>query len=285
MLATCPPTVAAPRWVPARAATTLAVVAEECAYSFGDSEIAAERLALVARIFDPATRSFLERSAPRPVGLALDLGCGPGHTTEIVAEVAEATRTVGIDLSESFIERARERVGAKIELICHDVTLTPFPARPADLIFARLLLSHLPEPERQVARWLDELASGGILLSDEVERIETTLEPLARYLNLVEARISAGGGELYLGPRLDALRGGAGFRQRSSDAVRVAPPTSEAAKMFRLNLRAMRAEDRLAGIASSGELDRLGEELDELTRSNAAGEIVWTLRQTVFAPD
>jgi hypothetical protein len=38
-------------------------VVEECAYSFGDREIAAERLALVARIFDPATRSFLERSA------------------------------------------------------------------------------------------------------------------------------------------------------------------------------------------------------------------------------
>jgi hypothetical protein len=64
----------------------------------------------------------------------------------------------------------------------------------------------------------------------------------------------------------------------------VTPPTSEAAKMFRLNLRAMRAEDRLAGIASSGELDRLERELDELTTSKAEGEIVWTLRQTVFAP-
>jgi SAM-dependent methyltransferase len=258
-------------------------VAEECAYSFGDSEIAAERLALVARIFDPATRSFLERSAPRPVGLALDLGCGPGHTTEIVAEVAEAGRTVGIDASESFLEQARERVGAKIEFVRHDVTVTPFPVGQADLIFARLVLSHLPDPEQLIASWVGELVPGGVFLSDEVERIETALEPLARYLSFVEARIRAGGGELYLGPRLDALRDGVGFRQHSSEAVRVTPPTSEAAKMFRLNLRAMRAENRLAGIASSGELDRLERELDELTTSKAEGEIVWTLRQTVFA--
>jgi len=50
------------------------------AYSFGDSEIAAERLALLARVFDPALRAFLERVAPRHPRLALDLGCGPDHT-------------------------------------------------------------------------------------------------------------------------------------------------------------------------------------------------------------
>jgi SAM-dependent methyltransferase len=252
-------------------------------YSFGDSDLAAERLALLARVFEPAMRTFLAREAPRQPKLALDLGCGPGHTTEIMAEVVEPERTVGIDLSESFLGQARERVGARLEFIHHDVTLTPFPARPAALIFARLLLSHLPEPERLVARWVGELAPGGVFLSDEVERIETDLEQFARYLALVEVRMKASGGELYLGPRLDALRGGVGFRQRSSEAVRVAPLTAEAAKMFQLNLRAMRAEDRLVEIASAGEVERLERELDELTESKAEGEIVWTLRQTVFA--
>jgi trans-aconitate 2-methyltransferase len=253
-------------------------------YSLGDSGLAAERLTLVARIFDPAARAFLERSAPRHPRLALDLGCGPGHATELVAEVVEPERIVGLDSSESFLELARKRVDARIELVCHDVRAVPFPARPADLIFARLLLSHLPDPERQVARWVGELTPGGVFLSDEVERIETRLEQFARYLALTERRIRASGGELYLGPRLDALHEGVGFRRRSSDVVRVAPPTGEVAAMFRLNLRAMRAAGRLEGFVGATELDVIGRELDELARSKAEGEIVWYLRQTVFCP-
>ncbi len=253
-------------------------------YSLGDSDLAAERLALVARIFEPSLRAFLERAAPRRPRLALDLGCGPGHTTETVAEVTESERTVGIDISESFLEQARARAGARVEFVRHDVTETPFPARPADLIFARLLLSHLPDPERLIGRWAAGLAAGGVVLSDEVERIETNLEQFARYLALVEARMRVSGGELYLGPRLDALRGGTGFRQRFSETVRVAPPTAETAAMFRLNLRVLRAAGRLDDFATLAELDRVERDLDELMLSTApGGEIVWTLRQTVFS--
>ena len=60
--------------------------------------------------------------------------------------------------------------------------------------------------------------------------------------------------------------------------------TGEVATMFRLNLRAMRADGRLEGFASATELDVIGRELDELARSKAEGEIVWYLRQTVFSP-
>lgn len=260
----------------------LTFVAKDGDYSLGDSDIAAERLALLARIFEPAMRAFLERAAPRHPRLALDLGCGPGHTTEIVAEVAEPERTVGLDISEKFLAQARGRTGERLEFIRHDVTAVPFPIRPADLIYARLLVSHLPEPERQIARWAGELAPGGAFLSDEVERIESRLEQFTRYMALVEVRFRASGGDLYVGSRLDAVRDGNGFRQRSSDLVRVAPSTADAAAMARLNLHVMRTAGRLEGIATPAELDRIECGLDELMESVASGEIVWTLRQIVF---
>lgn len=253
-------------------------------YSFGDSELASERLAVLARIFEPAMRTFLGRAARPSPALALDLGCGPGHTTETIAATLAPGRTVGLDRSPSFIEQARERASAGLEFVRHDVTSVPFPARPADLVFARLLLSHLPEPELQLQRWCGELAPGGVLLVEEVEAIETGLVPLVRYLILVAERMRRSGGELYLGPRLGALGSGPGLRRLSSEAVRVEPATAEAAAMFRLNLRAMRAAGRLDQIASPSELDLLGHELDELLRSTARGEIVWTLREVVFAP-
>ncbi|MGD0166112.1 MAG: class I SAM-dependent methyltransferase [Gaiellaceae bacterium] len=252
-------------------------------YSFGDSDLAAERLALVARVFEQPLRTFLERSAPKKPRLALDLGCGLGHTTALVAEVASPERTVGIDISESFLEQARARAGAGIEFIRHDVTVAPFPAGPADLIFARLLLGHLTEPESLIAAWVGERAPGGVLLSDEVEQIETQLKQFARYLALVERRMRASGGELYLGPKLDALRYEAGLRRLSSDLVHVSPSTADAAAMFLLNLRVLRAGGRWESFATAAELDRIERELDELTQSMTSGEIVWALRQTVFA--
>jgi hypothetical protein len=58
-------------------------------YAFGDSVPAARRLALVAEAFEPSSRAFLERFAGATPALAVDLGCGPGHTILLLDEVEE----------------------------------------------------------------------------------------------------------------------------------------------------------------------------------------------------
>jgi len=91
----------------------------------------------------------------------------------------------------------------------------------------------------------------------------------------------ARGDHRYACERVESERG---VRQRSRDAVQVAPTTAEAAARFLLNLRVMRAAERLEGFATPVELDRLEQELDELMQSDdPGGEIVWTLRHAVFA--
>ena len=61
-------------------------------YSFGDTDLAGRRLDLVSRVFDPPSRAFLERTVPPGVGLAVDLGCGPGNTTLLVRETVSPRR-------------------------------------------------------------------------------------------------------------------------------------------------------------------------------------------------
>jgi trans-aconitate 2-methyltransferase len=75
-------------------------------YAFGDSGPAARRLGLLADLFEPPSRAFLARVAGDPVDLAVDLGCGPGHSTRLVASVVGARRTLGLDQSGSFVGRA-----------------------------------------------------------------------------------------------------------------------------------------------------------------------------------
>ena len=65
-------------------------------YSFGDSDMAALRLKIVAEVFAEASRQFLVQVGVSP-RLALDLGCGLGYSTHLLAETLRCQRTVGLD--------------------------------------------------------------------------------------------------------------------------------------------------------------------------------------------
>jgi trans-aconitate 2-methyltransferase len=56
-------------------------------YVFGDNDTAAQRLQLLAGIYQDSTRIFLSKAAGLyRLPLALDLGCGPGFTTRLIGE-------------------------------------------------------------------------------------------------------------------------------------------------------------------------------------------------------
>ena len=112
-------------------------------YLFGDSVTAQSRLDILARTFEPPTREFLSTFTPRGKALALDLGCGPGHTTRLIAESLPFKRVVGLDKSPNFIDAASGVGSDQVSYLQHDVSVTPFPVSPADLIFCRFLVTHL----------------------------------------------------------------------------------------------------------------------------------------------
>ena len=94
---------------------------------------------------------FDRHSAANPVKL-LDLGCGPGYSTHFMAETLPCCRAVGLDRSESFLAEARRTETNRVAFFLHDVATVPFPVEPADLLYCRYLLTHLPEPQAVVPR-------------------------------------------------------------------------------------------------------------------------------------
>ena len=97
-------------------------------YLFGDSDSAAERLRLLAYIFAPEIRSFLSQVPPQP-RLAIDLGCGPGFTTRLIAETLKARETVGLDTSERFLTMARSAPADGVTFARHDIYPGTLPHR------------------------------------------------------------------------------------------------------------------------------------------------------------
>jgi len=246
-------------------------------YTFGDGDRAAERLGLVAEIFDPLSRQFLEDAVAPGADLALDLGCGPGYTTRLLADVGGARRTVGLDRSEHFVDLARRRHGSDhIGFAVHDVTAVPLPGAPADVVHARLLLAHLPDPRGLVDRWRSQLRPAGLLVLDEIESMTTPPGPLRRYEDLVVALVAAEGGAMCAGPLLADL--GGRCPEIDVDAAR-------AARMYGMNLATWRHEARRRGLAGDAELDRLAGDLAELAELGHQAEhptgdpVHWVLRQ------
>jgi trans-aconitate 2-methyltransferase len=255
-------------------------------YAFGDSEPAARRLGLLADVFEPPSRAFLSRFAAGPVDLAVDLGCGPGHSTRLVASVLAARRTLGLDQSASFVALAEAAAPPGVSFAVHDVTVVPFPAGPASRIYGRFLLTHLPDPPATLAAWATQLAPGGLLRVDEVERIQTTQPALRGYLDTAAALLASHGHRLEVGAALHRLPDPPGLTRRHDQVAHLTPPPARAGELFAQNLAVWRDSAVQARVASAAELDRLAGALAEVTDgaagSEGEGAIAWELRQLAW---
>jgi trans-aconitate 2-methyltransferase len=247
----------------------------EARYAYGDSASAGDRLDVVARVFEPTSRRFLERAAPRTPALAFDLGCGPGNTTRLIVETLRPQRTVGFDRSGPFLERARQGASPGMEFIEHDVFVTPFPLGPADVIFARLLLAHLPDRPAVVARWATQLALGGVVLLDEIEEVLTDEPAFAEYLPIAIEVVERSGGRLLAGPELGTMSEPLGTQRIGDDVVTLDATAAQVAPIFSMNLRVL---------AEGGEIEprpRLERDLEAIAE-HGGGSIEWRMRQIAF---
>jgi SAM-dependent methyltransferase len=247
-------------------------------YTYGDSDLAAERLALVAATFAPPSAAFLRAVVARAPSLAVDLGCGPGHTTEMVHAVTGAARTVGLDASADHVARAAARGLKDVGFVVHDATRVPFPETPADLVYARLLLAHLADPAAAVRAWATQLAPAGVLALDDLETIETEDTIFRTYLDDVAlAVVRREGGALFVGPVLHAMEDPE-LATRIHDAVAThTPPTGVTARIFGMNLAVL--VDRGETLARPDLAEALAAIADGRRR---AEPVRWQMRQVAF---
>lgn len=113
-----------------------------------------------------AWRETLRQAASSCQGRqALDMGTGPATIAQLWAELGYAV--TGVDFSPTMLAAARttaERRGVTIDLVQADVEKPPFPAESFDLVSSRAVLFTLPHPGYAVAKWIELLRPGGLLI-------------------------------------------------------------------------------------------------------------------------
>lgn len=252
-------------------------------YLFGDSDLAARRLGVLADAFAAPSRAFVSAAAGRRLRLGVDLGCGPGYTTHLVADATDCEQVVGLDNSAHFIGLAAKTATESVSFRIHDVTTVPFPDGPSDLIYGRFLLTHLPEPEALIAEWATKLRPGGRLLAEETESIHTTEAVFATYLTIVEAMLNDRGHDLYVGRRLAAMQAPDASMTCNALTARVPVTNDLAARMFSMNIRTWKDSPFVQEHHSPGTIQALEADLSDLaaTPTEETG-IEWKLRQLVI---
>lgn len=120
--------------------------------------------------FVPFAQALVDAVDPQIGDRCLDLGCGPGTATAMVAErVGPTGRVTGVDVSTGMLERARgSHPGgvqlAPIDFVQGNVQDPDLPADNHDIVVAAMVLFFLPSPNSPCpggCRWSYPAADSG----------------------------------------------------------------------------------------------------------------------------
>lgn len=147
--------------------------------------------ALYTRFEDERTRPARELLARVPLeapARVVDLGCGPGNSTELLAARWPEAEVVGVDNSPAMLASARERLPVerwpRVRFEAGDIADWR-PAQPVDVIYANAALQWVGGHGSLLPRLFAALAPGGALA---VQMPDNLGEPSHRLMRETAAR-------------------------------------------------------------------------------------------------
>jgi ubiquinone/menaquinone biosynthesis C-methylase UbiE len=184
-----------------------------------DATVAILADAMERRAALPSSRAMLDaylELIPFPKGArVLEVGCGSGAISEVIAARPKVGEVIGLDPSPGLIKRARELRSHLANLTFQegDGKTLPFPDNSIDAVVMHTVLTHVPAPEAVVAEARRVLRSGGWLAAFDgdygtVDVARGDHDPLSACIAAFKESFI---NDLWLGRRLPQIVRTAGF--------------------------------------------------------------------------
>lgn len=114
----------------------------------------------------------VEKYNPKTIA---DIGCGPGNSSAVLKNIFPNADIIGIDSSESMIERAKKEHSNIKFLMCSSEELTG----TYDLLFSNACLQWIPDHENLIPQLMTKLTENGVLAVQIPMNLD---EPLLRII-------------------------------------------------------------------------------------------------------
>jgi SAM-dependent methyltransferase len=140
-------------------------------YALGHSEDELDRLKTQARLIDPITRRFFHEAGIERGMRVLDVGCGAGDTSVLIAAlVGDGGEVVGVDRAPAAIAAAQAKSAGHRNL--HFLEGDPAEMRfeqPFDAVAGRYVLMFQKQPAAMLRRLASHLRPGGVMVFHELD--------------------------------------------------------------------------------------------------------------------
>jgi trans-aconitate 2-methyltransferase len=100
----------------------------------------------------------------------VDIGCGPGNSTELLVERFPEAKVLGLDSSAAMISKARGRL-PNVEFETVEIEAWSPSSAPA-LLFANAVLQWVPHHSKLLPRLIENLGPGGCLAVQMPDNLE-----------------------------------------------------------------------------------------------------------------
>jgi SAM-dependent methyltransferase len=143
---------------------------------------ARERLGLLEAALNPGSIRHLERLGVAEGWHCADVGAGGGSIAEwLCQKVGASGYVLATDIDTRFLDALAY---PNLEVRHHDITTEDLPEASFDLVHTRLVLIHLADRERALARLVFAVKPGGWLLVEESDSVSLVPDPRCQSADL-----------------------------------------------------------------------------------------------------
>lgn len=126
-----------------------------------------------------------DRNSPKTL---MEVGCEAGNLLHFLEQELSGFTLIGVDISQSALTIAREKVSDKVRCIYHDITQhSPLEHPPLDYLICSETLEHIPEVERAIeGLWALTHPHTTIIITVPIEKYKNQIKRVLTKLGIFD---------------------------------------------------------------------------------------------------